>query len=160
MAPRRRQRRRRANTSKPVLAYSFSYLMNGTAPGPNTNVITFQQMAIDASRPIRIASASLNIATPQGAASMLVSLYGSPAGTSTGSIVARSAPFSVGTAPRSITVRAPRVSDFWTPASNDPVIVIDILQSQPTTGTVLHAVVSGIVRVQYTLHDTPAIIKQ
>jgi len=161
MAPRRRGTRKgRANQSA-ILKYEFSYIMNVNIDD-SVKAISYGQLGIDASRPLRVLDVRVNACCSGGScASLCLAIYGTRIGSgdSLRSVCVRSRTLSCGATARTIFVSSPRVMDFFTPDSSDYIFALESGVAQPGTGSVTHIVVSGEVTLQFQTRSAPIIIK-
>lgn len=129
MAPRRRRVRRRGRRNGGASVLDYEVCFNLTIPDNSglTGGVNYQQLAIDASRPCKPIRASLDCVLTSGSvAAVEIALMGPFLGTDTGSILARSRSIAMGVTTRHVNVVSPASTDFFTPASANPILQVHV----------------------------------
>lgn len=163
MAPRRRRVRRRRGTSGVArLEYQFSHILNVTdnPNGYSSHDVSFGEVGVASTRPCKVESVRVSMScTAGGAGTYSLVLFGPPIQTETNSISIRSPIRTVGSTTTSLSIRQPAVTDFYTPASSDLLFRLEAYRAQPSSGTVVHLVVSGVAVVVFQRRSAPVNLK-
>jgi len=120
---------------------------------------TFSALGIDSSRPLRVSRLSLDLATDKDNVVVESSLFGPPSATETTAISVRSRAKTVGVTPQRVVVVQPRVIDYYTPASNNPVFRLYITAITQGTTPAPQFTLGGTVTVQFQRRSTLTLIK-